>query len=328
MATIIDVAKHANVSIATVSRIINNRGPISDKTRNKVYESMKALHYQPNEMARALQKKKSNIIGLIVPSIEYAFFSRLIEAIEETCHEKGYKLMLCRSAANEDREIEMVSMLEGNKVDGILLCSRLGDTSIYADNTMPMVSIDRDIEGFSMITSDNYAGGALAARTLYEAGSRHPVLFGNKIPEYMSMNQRNIGFFDECQKLGIEPGYIMPEDALEETASEVDRYMQGIESKHDMDGIFITGDALAATLICSRQFKEKGIFDKMPVVSYDGLEISDLLGITSIAQPVYEMGVCATTQLIMEIEGEDACKSAVLPVHLIERDSTRKFKSE
>jgi DNA-binding LacI/PurR family transcriptional regulator len=328
MATIKDVAKHANVSIATVSRIINNRGPISNKTRNKVYDSMKALHYQPNEMARALQKKKSNIIGLIVPSIEYAFFSRLIEAVEETCHENGYKLMLCRSAANADREIEMVSMLEGNKVDGILLCSRLGDASIYAGNTMPIVSIDRDIEGFSTVTSDNYNGGALAARALYDAGSRHPVLFGNKIPDYMSMNLRNVGFFDECHKLGIEPRYILPSEALKEATSEVDSYLQGIEAAQNMDGLFITGDALAATLICSQQFKEKGIFDKMPVVSYDGLDISNLLGITSIAQPIYEMGVCATEQLIMEIEGNDTCKRCVLPVHLIERDSTKKFKIE
>ena len=326
MATIKDVAKHANVSIATVSRIINNKGPISNKTRNKVYDSMKALHYQPNEMARALQKKKSNIIGLIVPSIEYAFFSRLIEAVEETCHDNGYKLMLCRSAANEDREIEMVSMLEGNKVDGILLCSRLGDASIYAGNPMPIVSIDRDIEGLSTITSDNYSGGTIAARALYEAGSRHPVLFGNKIPEYMSMNQRNIGFFDECQKLGIIPNYILPSDPLDDATSVIESYLKGLETAGTVDGVFVTGDALAATLYCSTVLREKGVLGNIPIVSYDGLDISNLLGITTVAQPIYEMGVSATKQLMMEIEGNEACKRSVLPVHLIERDSTKKFK--
>ena len=156
MATIKDVAKHAGVSIATVSRIINNRGAISEKTRQKVSASMDALNYQPNEMARALQKQKSNIIGLIVPLIQYEFFSTLIEAIEETSHQRGYTLMLCRAGAIGDREKEMVSLLEGNKVDGILLCSRVGDAGIYAGRTtMPIVSIDRDLEGFSSVTSDN-----------------------------------------------------------------------------------------------------------------------------------------------------------------------------
>ena len=157
---------------------------------------MKELNYLPNEMARALQKKKSNMIGLIVPSIQYEFFGRLAEAVEETCHAHGYKLMLCRSDENEDREIEMVSMLEGNKVDGIILCSRLGDTGIYAGKTtMPIVSIDREIEGFSTVMSDNYQGGTLAARALIESGCSHPVLFGDHIPKYMPMNDRNTGIF-------------------------------------------------------------------------------------------------------------------------------------
>ncbi len=327
MATIKDVAKHSNVSIATVSRIINNRGPISDITRQKVYDSMKALNYQPNEMARALQKQKSNMIGLIVPSIEYAFFSRLIEAIEETCHNSGYKLMLCRSGENEDREIEMVSMLEGNKVDGIILCSRLGDASIYAGKTMPVVSIDRSIEGFSTVTSDNYYGGTLAAKELYEAGCRYPVLFGNKIPEYMAMSARNMGFLEECKKLGLNPQYIWAPETLLDDGTIVQSFQKGIAQLKEMDGLFITGDAIAAKIICAREMKRNGLLDKIPIVSYDGLEISKLLEITTIAQPIYDMGVCATEQVIKGIEGKVMHIRSVLPVQLIERDSTAKFKN-
>lgn len=326
MATIKDVAKHANVSIATVSRIINNKGPISNKTRQKVYDSMKSLNYQPNEMARALQKQKSNMIGLIVPSIEYAFFSRLIEAVEETCHNNGYKLMLCRSGENEDREIEMVSMLEGNKVDGIILCSRLGDASIYAGKTMPIVSIDRNIEGFSTVTSDNYYGGALAAKELYEAGCRCPVLFGNKIPEYMAMNDRNVGFFDKCNKLGLNSQYICASDVSLDEGTIVQSFLKGIAQYQDIDGLFITGDALAAKIVCDQEVRNKGILDRIPIISYDGLEISRLLDLTTVAQPIYEMGVCATEQLIRRIEGKGIHIRSVLPVQLIERSSTSKYK--
>lgn len=327
MATIKDVAKHANVSIATVSRIINNRGPISNITRQKVYDSMKTLHYQPNEMARALQKQKSNIIGLIVPSIEYAFFSRLIEAVEETCHNNGYKLMLCRSGENEDREIEMVSMLEGNKVDGIILCSRLGDASIYEGKTMPIVSIDRNIEGFSTVTSDNYYGGILAAKELFKAGCKRPVLFGSKTPEYMAMNYRNVGFFEECKKLGLNPQYIWTSDELPSEGAVVQSFLKGMDQYQDVDGLFITSDAIAAKIVCDQEVKNKGLIDRIPIISYDGLEISKLLNITTVAQPIYEMGVCATEQLIRRIEGKVMHIRSVLPVQLIERDSTSKYKN-
>jgi DNA-binding LacI/PurR family transcriptional regulator len=287
---------------------------------------MKTLNYQPNEMARALQKQKSNMIGLIVPSIDYAFFGRLIEAVEETCHNKGYKLMLCRSGENEDREIEMVSMLEGNKVDGIVLCSRLGDASIYSGKSMPIVSIDRNIEGYSTVTSDNYYGGTLAARELYEAGCKRPVLFGNKAPDYMPMNDRNVGFFEECRKLGLDPQYILTSDVFSNEDAIIQSFMNGMVKYPDADGLFITSDDIAAKIVCNKEVKNKGIIDRMPIISYDGLEISKLLNITTVAQPIYEMGVCATELLIRSVEGKMMQLRSVLPVHLIERDSTSQYK--
>lgn len=327
MATIKDVAKHAGVSIATVSRIINNRGPISEKTRKKVYASMKALQYQPNEMARALQKKKSNIIGLIVPSIQYSFFGKLIEAVESVCQQNGYKLMLCRTGENESREIEMVAMLEANKVDGIIVCSRLGDTAIYTGKmSMPIVSIDREIQGLSVVTSDNYAGGVLAAEELYAAGCSNPALFGDKTPEYMAMHGRNIGFFDRCKSLGVTAHYF-PASCDAEDKAEVERlFLQGLKAYPQTDGIFITGDALAASLFCGTKIKQKKIFDKFPILSYDGLEFSELLDITSVAQPVYEMGAAAAVQLVKEIEQCERPRRMILPVRLIRRKSTQSDK--
>ena len=94
MATIVDVAEYAGVSVATVSRMMNSPDVVSEKTKKKIHKAMQELHYQPNAMARALQQKKSNIIGLVLPYINYAFFSELTDAVEESCHEHGYKLSL------------------------------------------------------------------------------------------------------------------------------------------------------------------------------------------------------------------------------------------
>lgn len=326
MATIKDVAKHADVSIATVSRIINNRGAISEKTRRKVRASMEALNYQPNEMARALQKQKSNIIGLIVPLIQYEFFSTLIEAVEETCHQRGYKLMLCRAGANGGREKEMVSLLEGNKVDGILLCSRVGDAGIYAErSTMPIVSIDRDLEGFSSVTSDNYQGGVLAAEALHRAGCVRPVLVGNRTPDYMPMNRRNIGFFDTCRALGMEPGHISVSAPVDDPGAVAAHFLRDLALCPAADGCFIASDALAANIVSDPRVRENGIMDRVPLISYDGLEASRWLSISSVAQPIREMGAAAALQLIREIEEQAPHAQIILPVACIERASTRNF---
>lgn len=326
MATIKDVAREADVSIATVSRIINNRGAISDKTRKKVKEAMKKLHYQPNEMARALQKNKSDMIGLVVPKIDYPFFSRLTDAIEESCHSFGYKLMICKSDENEEREKELVAMLQANQVDGVLLCSRVGDISIYSENGLPLISIDREIEGFSSVTSDNYSGGVKAARELFAAGSCRPLLFGAEVPSYMTMDHRHRGFLEECRKKEMKcfEFKVSQKNLSQENLAAA--FLRVMEENPEIDGVFVTGDITAAQIACHKKVRERGIFERIPCVGYDGLEISQLLDITTISQPIYEMGECATELLVKKISGRLVQERSILPVKLVERESTLKFK--
>ncbi|MEX1377245.1 MAG: LacI family DNA-binding transcriptional regulator [Eubacteriales bacterium] len=322
MATIVDVAERAGVSIATVSRIMNNRGPISDKTRKKVYKAMKELDYKPNEIARALQKKKSQIIGLIVPVIDYAFFSRLTDAIEETCQQNGYKLMLCKSGADEAMEKEMVSMLQGNKVDGILLCSRLGDASIYTEFSLPIISIDREIEKIPSVTSDNYNGGMMAAKVLIDAGCKNILLFGGDVPEYMPMHLRNNGFYDECKKNGVE--YIeytlnSEEDLREEVPAD---FVDLLKKNPQIDGVFVNGDLIAARLFHVLEKAGIDVLKDLPAVGFDGMEISEIINLTTIEQPIWEIGECAVDLLLKKIEGKMVPERSILPVKLIERKST------
>lgn len=159
---------------------------------------------------------------------------------------------------------------------------------------MPIVSIDREVEGFSTVMSDNYQGGTLAARALIESGCSHPVLFGDHIPKYMPMNDRNTGFFEECRRLGKEPGHILASEHRNDEGAAAAEFLRGFEKHRNMDGLFVTSDALASSIICSPEVQETGILDQMPVISYDGLEISRLLQISSVAQPIAEMGRCGS----------------------------------
>ncbi len=325
MATIIDVAERAGVSVATVSRMMNNPDVVSEKTKKKIHKAMEELHYQPNAMARALQQKKSNIIGLVLPYINYVFFSELTDAVEECCHEHGYKLMLCKSGEHQEREQEMFSILQANKVDGILVCSRFGEADFFKNCEFPVVSMEREIEGITSIMADDYAGGCLAARELLATGSIHPLIIGSEVPEYLPGTDRICGFLQECEKAGVQAelclisNTLMGKKVLEHT------FFEYVKKHPEVDGIFCTGDMLAAQLFTGLDLRKAEMYQKIPVIGYDGFEISGWMGLSTIAQPIAEMGECAVEMLIKKIEGKLAPEKLTLPVRLIRRESTERF---
>jgi len=323
LATIKDVAELAGVSVTTVSRIMNNRGAISEKTRKKVLKVMKELDYHPNEMARSLLTKRSKIIGLIIPYLDHPFFSRLSAAIENACYKYGYKLLLCTSANHADKEREMVSMLRANKVDGILLCSRLEDATIYADYELPMVSIERTISNVPSVSCDNYRGGTMAAQALINGGCRHPVLFGNKTAPYLPARLRYQGFRDECDRMGISYyEYLIGEEDL--FAENFRKNLEELMEEHpDIDGIFATSDILAARAYVKLLDSGLSAPSDFQIVGFDGIDISDYFNISTIAQPIKQMGEFSVDMLLKRIEGQMVPEQSILPVAFIRRNSTR-----
>ena len=123
MATLKDVAKETGLTVSTVSRVLNNRGYISDETRQKVYEAMKKLNYRPNEVARSLSKQSSNTIGVIVPHIRHPYFAELISNLENEAYKRKHKVLLFNSQEKEEREKEYLEMCFSNRVAGIIFCS-------------------------------------------------------------------------------------------------------------------------------------------------------------------------------------------------------------
>lgn len=124
MATIKDIAARAGVTATTVSRVINNRGYISEETRKKVTQAMQEMNYQPNELARSLAKAHSNTIGVIVPHISHPFFSKMISALESAAAKRGYKILLCNSKDQPEKETEYLDMFISNRVTGVVMASR------------------------------------------------------------------------------------------------------------------------------------------------------------------------------------------------------------
>ncbi len=174
MAKLADVAALAGVSITTVSRVINNYGAISAKTRTKVQSAMKELNYQPNSLARSLQGKRTKLIGLIFPGVSNPFFGDLVQCLENQLFDQGYRVILCNSANNAEKEAAYVRMLLANQVDGIISGTHNLTIKEYEAIAAPVIAFDRHLgTTIPIVSSDNFEGGRLATNALVKTGARN-----------------------------------------------------------------------------------------------------------------------------------------------------------
>jgi len=328
MAKIEDVAEKAGVSVTTVSRVLNNRGYISQKTRDKVNKAMMELRYQPNEMARSLFRKKSNTIGLIIPSVAHPFFGELAYHLEDYADKNGYKMLLCNSSRDIAKESKYIDMLKKNQVDGIVMGSSVLDIEQYLHLNLPIVSFDRTLgSGIPIVTSDNRMGGTLAARLLAEKGCRHPVYVyrgvGGSHHAAMLASDRVLGFGDALRDADIS--FV----SLELSVGAGDRrneeeFAQFFSEHPETDAVFASSDVIAAEVmqVCHRLGKR--IPDELRLIGYDDTSIASYLTprLTTIRQPIREMCERSIELIAMQIEGAEVPDEHMFPVTLVERETT------
>jgi LacI family sucrose operon transcriptional repressor len=203
MTTLKDVAKVAGVTVTTVSRVLNNRGYISQETRGRVMAAMKQLDYQPNELARSLILQRSHLIGVIVPSVVHPFFGALVNALEYEAAQRGYKILLANSRHDEEKELSYLDMLRRNKVDGIILASRTTETRPFLRVSLPLISYDRELSAdIPMVSADNFEGGRLVANHLIARGCRNLLYIAGSSQVRQYSNLRGSGFTEVCEASG------------------------------------------------------------------------------------------------------------------------------
>jgi LacI family sucrose operon transcriptional repressor len=325
MSTLKDVAQKAGVTVTTVSRVINNRGYISEKTRKKVFDVMEEIGYQPNEVARSLSKQHTNTIGVIVPHIVHPYFAKLLSNIESVATTKGYKMLVCNSKDERSNERKHVEMFKSNQVVGIIICSGRVSVHEFLDLHIPVVTIEcADDSGDCNIQCDNYMGGVLATEHLIQCGCREIVHFSGVEKQVMPANVRGNGFKDVCQKNKIK--YHVVETS--EASYNVMEYMENIRdtlAKYPMaDGIFASSDVIAAQSIQACSALGKRVPQEVKIVGFDDVNIATLVNpmLTTIRQPIKEMAQLAVETIIKNRDGHVMPSKVVLPVTLIERGST------
>ncbi len=325
MATLKDVAREAGLTVGTVSRILNNRGYISSNAREKVEEAMKKLNYRPNEVARSLHGKSTNTIGLIVPHIKHPYFAETISNLENQAYKKGYKILLCNSQSIREKEKEYIDICTGNRAAGLILCSGTVDTKMFEQVEIPVITMERFLDnGTACVECDNKQGGELAAQKLIACGCKNLLHIGTIGTVHMPADMRTEGFREVCQRQSIAFVELSTEEE-QYNNMEYDELLESVLRKYPKtDGMFLSSDVMAAQALQICRKLGISVPDQMKIIGFDDVNIASLTTpqLTTIHQPVKEMAEIAVNLLHDAASGKLVPKRTVLPVCLIERETT------
>lgn len=325
MATLKDVAKETGLTVSTVSRVLNNRGYLSDETRKRVYEAMKKLNYQPNEVARSLSKKSSNTIGVIVPHIRHPYFAELISNLENEAYKKNHQILLFNSREKGEREKEYLELCFGNRVAGVILCSGTVAVQEFESLNVPLVTLERYLEnGTATVECDNQQGGRLAAKCLIDNGCQSLLHFSGVYETAMPADLRAVGFREICEKEGVEYREVVT-SAFQYNHMEYHEEIERVFRENpQVDGVFASSDLIAAQILQVCRKLAIDVPSQLKLVGFDDVIISSLTTprITTIHQPIKEMARMAVELLISANNGDLVPKRSTLPVSLVERETT------
>jgi LacI family transcriptional regulator len=340
-ATITDVARRANVSTATVSRVLSGGGAARDETRERVLAAARELGYRPSGVARSLRQRATRTLGLIVTDIENPFFPELVRTVEDAAREQGYAILLCNASDDPEREAGYLDLLVDRWVDGVVIAaSNLGvrhrEWLLAAPLPIVLVnSVDRTID-LPTIASDSVLGGRLATEHLVGLGHRR---FGivTAGPRNLDAPDRLGGAQSALAAAGI-PGADVHVAIEEPTVAGGQRAAAAIlAGDPEVTALVAYNDLMAIGAMRAVRASERRVPDDLSVVGFDDVDLAAFVDppLTTIAQSTAEMGRWAVDQLTRHLgrpaagAGSNGARDdpqpaahVVLPVHLIVRGST------
>ncbi|HHV83812.1 MAG TPA: LacI family transcriptional regulator [Tepidanaerobacter syntrophicus] len=332
--TIYDVAKKAKVSIATVSRVINNSNVVTEKTRQQVEQAIQELNYAPNVIASALTKKSTLTLGLLIPDISNPFFSELARGVEDASNDFGFNIIICNTDYSLEKEATYTNLLRQKSVDGFII-----STAYYNDENVinllkenvPLVLLGRDIEDsrdypIDVVGSDNVKGGYIATKHLIELGhEKIACLLG---PRQIKVNlEREIGYLKALReaKIKVHDEIIAHGDFKLEFGYQ--KTIEILKGPIKPTAFFAANDLTALGVIKAVKSLGLSVPKDVSVIGYDNTILAEITdpSLTTINQQMRKMGYLATEMLIKRIKRERTPgKKIVLDVDLTVRDSTFK----
>ncbi len=328
MRSIREVARLADVSPATVSRVINGSAKVSEEKRQRVLDAMDAIEktdFVPNEAARTLFRRTSKTLGLIIPSIRNPFFTQFGSIIDEVAKQHDYRLLLCNVDGDLEQERAALQRMVASTVDGVILATT--NDSIQEDLAqfpLPVVVVDArlstdKVNGY--IYCNYYKGGQLAVRHLHEdCGCRNIVCIRG--PQHIyTARARYEGYRDYCLEHNI------PEQTVDcdyDFRAGIDMTRQLLERYPQVDGILACDDIVAISTYKVLYNMNIRVPQQIQLVGFDDIGLSSLITpeLTTIHQPIEEMARAAAQMILEQNPPEKKGECFIFPVSLVVRETT------
>lgn len=300
---------------------------MNEDTRKRVQEVIQELNYKPNAVARSLFKKESKTIGFIVPDITNPFFPALVRSVEDYINQKGFTIILSNSDENPEKEKHYLDIMKQKYVDGVIMVTNTLDHEQISTYSMPIVLLDRPIHAdVPSVFVDNRLGGRLATEHLLKQGCQR--IAHIKGPEkVINADDRYQGYLDVVGKLPwFSKQYIVSGNYDKNTAMEVTKKL--LQNHPEIDGIFAGNDMMALGVLKAAEQLGIKVPEQLAIIGFDDIDLTEMTSpeLSSVAQPVYEVGKKAAEMLIHLIEGKNLEKKQyIFDVELIERKSSKRL---
>jgi len=328
LASIKDVAARAGVSVASVSRVLNSSKPVAEATRGRVLAAAEALHYSIDQRARALRRRKSGTLGLIVSDVANPYFPDVIRAIESVAYHNGHDLFLCNSDEDPERERFYVRAMIAQRIGGIIIVPvtmTSASLALALRNDIPIVCLDRRLDDVALdsVRIDNRAGGALAADALLDHGHRRiaAIVATRTTPG----SDRLLGFSARLAERGVPLADEFVRDGEYKQSGGYAAASSIFALRDRPTGLFVAN--LPMTLGALQAARERGfsVPRELSLIAFDDTPWATFLDppLTTIGQPTDELGSAAATLLIDRVEERytGSARTIVLEPRLIERAS-------
>lgn len=306
MATSIkDVAREAGVSIATVSRVLNDIDVVNEETKKRVLDAIKKLGYRPNIVARSLKTQRTKTIGILIPDISNQVYPEVVRGAEDVANIYDYNVILCNSDFDLEKEKEYLRVLKEKMVDGVIyMSSSLNEEILNLINELTINTVlveTKDREGtLPSVTIDNVKAAYDSTKHLIEKGCKNIAFIGTKKESENAWSKR----YDGYKKALIEANIELKDDLTYFKNLKVSSGAEGIKTILDngnkIDGIVCASDEIAMGVINELREREISVPNEVKVVGFNDIYAASIFypSITTVSQPMYDMGSVAMRMLI------------------------------
>ena len=324
------VAEKAGVSIATVSRVINDSPNVNPQTRIKIEKLIKELKYTPNRVAKRLRNRNtsSNLLGVLIPDIQNPFYVDVLRGIEDVAYRNKYALIMCNFAQDETKEKLYLDILQSESIDGLIAAPTHEydqEVSNLVRTGLPIVCVDRGLMDVDVdvVLVENQKGAYMAVDYLAKKGYKR-IAYISGIPKIPSSRDREQGYRDALEQndLPYEKELIRYGDSRHESGVKLCADL--LELPNPPDAIFTGNNLITLGALETIHTKNLKVPDDIAIIGFDDMYWSISLNppLTAVRQPAYEIGKCAAEQLISRINNPGRpTSSMILKTELMIRNS-------